>query len=147
MWVSSRTSSQSIKPGDIKQNAHSAGDYVGTYQGTMQGLGNVVTVAAHVVLGRNVYLFAGLAPANQFQGAQADFANSIRSFRELSASQAANIKPNRVEIHTVRSGETWQGIAERSGGVVKASTLAIMNNYDPGQAPRAGDRIKVVVEG
>jgi hypothetical protein len=32
--------------------------YVGTYQGAMQGLGNVVTMAAHIVHNRNVYMFA-----------------------------------------------------------------------------------------
>ena len=49
--------------------------YVGTYQGALQGLGNVVTVAAHIVHDRNVYLLAGLAPPNQFQGVQAQFAS------------------------------------------------------------------------
>jgi len=121
--------------------------YVGTYQGAMEGLGNVVTVAAHIVHNRNVYFLAGLAPPNQFQGAQAEFANAIRSFHELSASQAASIKPNRIDIYTVRNGETWQAIAERGGSLVKPSTLAIMNNHDPNQPPKAGDRIKIVVEG
>jgi predicted Zn-dependent protease len=121
--------------------------YVGTYQGAMEGLGNVVTVAAHIVHDRNVYLLAGLAPPNQFERAQAEFANSIRSFRELSASEAESIRPNRVDIYTVRSGDTWQGLAERGGNLVKPSTLAIMNNYEPSQPPRAGDRIKIVVEG
>jgi predicted Zn-dependent protease len=65
----------------------------------------------------------------------------------LSANEAAGIRPNRVDLITARSGDTWHGIAERTGNVVKASTLAIMNNYDPNQAPRPGDRIKVVVEG
>jgi predicted Zn-dependent protease len=121
--------------------------YVGTYQGAMQGVGNVVTVAAHIAHNRNVYLLAGLAPANQFQAAQAEFANAIRSFRELSASQAASIRPNRVDIYTVRGNDTWASIAERSGGLIKPDTLAIMNNYEPKQQPKAGDRIKVVVAG
>jgi predicted Zn-dependent protease len=121
--------------------------YVGTYQGAMQGLGNVVTVAAHVVHNRNVYLVAGLAPANQFQQAQVPFANTIRSFRALSASEAENVRPNRVDIYTVRGGDTWEAIAKRTGGLVKASTLAIMNNYEPNQQPRSGDRIKIVVGG
>ena len=121
--------------------------YVGTYQGNMQGLGAVVTVAAHIVHNRNVYLLAGLAPPNQFRSAQAEFASAIRSFRELSASQAASIRPNRIDIHTVRGGETWASIAERSGGLVKPDTLAIMNNYEPKQQPKSGDRIKVVVAG
>jgi predicted Zn-dependent protease len=122
--------------------------YVGTYQGQIEGLGNVVTLAAHIVHERNVYLFAGLASPNGYQNAQRPFAESIRSFRELSRQEAANIRPNRVDIYTVRPGDTWRGIAESTGdGTVKASTLAIMNDYEPSVPPRPGDRIKVVVQG
>jgi predicted Zn-dependent protease len=121
--------------------------YVGTYQGTMQGLGNVVTLAAHVAHQQNVYLIAGLAPANQFRAVEPRFSDTIRSFRALSASEAAEIRPNRIDIYTVRGGDTWESIAQRSGGVLKPSTLAIMNNYAPNEPPRTGDRIKIVVEG
>jgi predicted Zn-dependent protease len=123
--------------------------YVGTYQGQMRGLGDVVTLAAHIVHDRSVYLFAGLAPPAAFERAQREFAQAIRSFRELSREEAARIRPNRVDIYTVRAGDTWQSIAQRTGDAtgVKASTLAIMNNYEPNQPPRPGDRIKIVVEG
>jgi predicted Zn-dependent protease len=49
----------------------------------------------------------------------------------------------------VRPGDTWQSIAQRAGETagIKPSTLAIMNNYEPSQQPRPGDRIKIVVEG
>jgi predicted Zn-dependent protease len=122
--------------------------YIGTYQGNLQGLGNVVVAAAHVVHERNVYVLAGLAPPNQFENAQREIASSIRSFRSMTRQEAAGIRPNRVDVYTVRSGDTWRAIAERTGeGTVKPATLAIMNNYDPGQEPRVGDRIKVVVIG
>ena len=121
--------------------------YIGTYQGTVQGLGNVGTLAAHILYDRRVYLLAGLAPANVYDRARQDFTRTLQSFRPLSASQAAQIRPNRVDLITARAGDTWQGIAERTGNAVKPSTLAIMNNYDPNQPPRPGDRIKVVVEG
>ncbi len=121
--------------------------YVSTWQGTMQGLGDVVTRTAHIAYGRNVYLLAGIAPANQFRSADGQFASTIRSFRPLSASEAGAIRPNRVDLYIVRANDTWQSLAERTGGVVKPSTLAIMNDYEPTQAPRAGDRIKVIVEG
>jgi predicted Zn-dependent protease len=122
--------------------------YVGNYQGSLEGLGNVVTTAAHIVHERNVYLLAGLAPPNQFDSAQREFAASIHSFRALSREEAAGIHPNRVDVYTVRSGDTWQSIAQRTGdGTLKPATLAIMNNYEPSQQPRAGDRIKVVVTG
>ena len=50
--------------------------YVGTYQGQLEGLGNVVTLAAHIVHERNVYLFAGLAPPNVYHSAQRQFATA-----------------------------------------------------------------------
>jgi predicted Zn-dependent protease len=121
--------------------------YVGTWQGNMQGLGNVVALAAHVAHGRNVYRLAGIAPANQYRSAEREFTSTIRSFRGLSQSEAAAIRPNRVDLYTVRGNETWQSIAQRTGGMIKPSTLAIMNDYDPAQPPRSGDRIKIVVEG
>ena len=122
--------------------------YVGTYRGQMQNLGTVATLAAHIVHDRTVYILAGLAPTNQFSPAERQFADSIRSFRELSRQEAADIRPNRVDIYTVRQGDTWESIAKRTAdGLLKPSTLAIMNNYEPNQAPRPGDRIKIVVEG
>jgi predicted Zn-dependent protease len=52
-----------------------------------------------------------------------------------------------VDIYTVRSGDSWEELSRRTGGILKPSTLAIMNNYEPSQPPRAGERIKIVVEG
>jgi predicted Zn-dependent protease len=123
--------------------------YVGTYQGQMQGLGPVVTLAAHIVHDRNLYFLAGLAPPDEFQSVQGAISESIRSFRELSRQEAAAIRPNRVDVYTVRQGDTWQSIATRLGETasIKPSTLAIMNDYEPSQPPRPGDRIKIVVEG
>jgi predicted Zn-dependent protease len=75
------------------------------------------------------------------------FDGSIRTFRAISGNEAANVRPNRVDLYTVRSGDTWESIASRSGGVVSASTLAIMNDSAPSQRPTAGQRIKIVVTG
>ncbi len=122
--------------------------YVGTYQGNLQDLGNVVVTAAHVSHERNVYLLAGLAPANGAANARPAFESSIGSFRSLTRAEAADIKPNRVELYTVRNGDTWASIAQRTGrDTVSAATLAIMNNHDPGDPPQPGARVKVVVIG
>ena len=121
--------------------------YIGTYQGAVQGLGNAATLAAHILHDRRVYLLAGLAPVNAYDRARQDFTRTLQSFRRLSASEASEIRPNRIDLVTVRGGETWESLAERAGNVVKPSTLAIMNNYEPNQPPRPRDRIKVVVQG
>jgi predicted Zn-dependent protease len=122
--------------------------HVGTYQGSMQGLGRVVTRAAHIAHERKIYLLAGIAQAGLFEQAERQFSSTIRSFRGLSASEAAGVEPNRLDLYTVRTGDTWQSIAERvSRGSVKASTLAIMNDSPVNEQPEPGRRIKVVVAG
>jgi predicted Zn-dependent protease len=141
----SRAGFRQLSGGGAQLNGANA--YVSTWQGAMEGLGNVVVRTAHIAQGRTVYLLAGIAPPNEFQSADREFSSTIRSFRQLSAGDAQKIRPNRVDLYTVRGNETWQMLAERSGGIVKPTTLAIMNDYDPQQPPRSGDRIKIVVEG
>jgi predicted Zn-dependent protease len=122
--------------------------YVGTYQGSMQGLGVVDTLAAHIAYNNQVYVLAGLAPANDFRGAENAFEATIRSFRPLTAAEAENIRPSRVDVYTVREGDTWASLARRAPDpAIKPSTIAIMNDHDPSQAPRPGDRVKIIVEG
>jgi predicted Zn-dependent protease len=66
----------------------------------------------------------------------------------LSREEAADIRPNRVDLYTVREGDTWQAIAQGAGGgILGASTLAIMNGFPPAEQPRPGDRIKIAVAG
>lgn len=121
---------------------------VGTYRGTLRGLGQAGARAAHIAQGERVYLIVGLAPAAQFNGALATFEQAIGSFRPLTAAQAEAIRPNRVDLYTARAGDSWQSIASRaSEGNIKPSTLAIMNDYEPATPPRAGDRLKIVVIG
>ena len=122
--------------------------HVGLYRGQLQGLGDVGVRGAYIVQDRTVYLLVGLAPAQGFEAADAAFARTIRSFRPLSRAEAEDVRPNIVDLYTVRAGDTWQSIAERAArGAVDAGTLAIMNNADVREQPRPGERIKIVVEG
>jgi predicted Zn-dependent protease len=121
--------------------------YLGVYQGQIEGLGAVVMRAAHIMYDGAVYMVAGLAASSTFQQADGAFVDSIRSFRRLSAAEAENIQPDRVDLYVVRAGDTWQSIAERSGGAVTPATLAIMNKSTPGSQPQPGTRIKIVVSG
>jgi predicted Zn-dependent protease len=103
---------------------------------------------AYIVQDRTVYLLVGLAPVQGFESADAAFARTIRSFRPLSRAEAEDVRPNIVDLYTVRAGDTWQSIAERAArGAIDASTLAIMNNHAVSDPPRPGERIKIVVEG
>ena len=130
-----------------RQQINGLDAFVGLYQGSLQGLGNVTMRAAHIVHNGNVYLVAGFSAPNVFEPLDSAMLSSIRSFRPLSAAEAEAVRPNRVDIYVVRQGDSWQSVAERSGGVVKRATLAIMNGAEPSSQPVVGRRIKIVVGG
>jgi predicted Zn-dependent protease len=121
--------------------------FVGLYEGQIEGLGAVGVRAAHIAHGRNVFMLAGIVPVDVFRQADAAFMSSIRSFQPLTAAEAEGIRPNRLDLYVVRAGDTWAGLAERSGGAIQPDTLAIMNNVSPTMPPPVGVRIKIVVEG
>jgi predicted Zn-dependent protease len=119
---------------------------VGTWQGQSESGAAYYARAAFISHDRKVFRLAGLSPANAYRGVESEFNASIRSFRVLPADEAARIRPDRIDLYTVRSGDTWASIAERrSEGRVKPTTLAIMNGHAPDDPPRAGERIKIVV--
>ncbi len=121
--------------------------FIGLYQGSLEGLGNVRVRGAHIVHNGNVYLVAGFAAPNIFDPLDSAMLMSIRSFKPLTADEAAAVHPNRIDIYVVRPDDSWQSIADRSGGVIKPSTLAVMNGAEPNSQPMVGSRIKIVVGG
>jgi predicted Zn-dependent protease len=121
--------------------------FVGVYQGMIEGLGEVTSRAAHIAHGGAYYLVAGLVAPAGFDQVDGAFTTSIRSFRPLTVAEAQAIRPTRVDFYVVRAGDTWASIAERSGGAVRSTTLAVMNHSAHDAEPRVGARIKIVVAG
>jgi predicted Zn-dependent protease len=121
--------------------------FLGGYEGQLQDAGPARIRAAHISHDGKIYMLAGLTSPNLFQQADSTFVTSIRSFRALTAAEAEAIRPHRIDLYVVRQGDTWAGLAERSGGAVRPATLAIMNNQAPSSTPAPGQRIKIVVGG
>lgn len=122
--------------------------HVGVYRGTAKGAGKVTMRAAHIVVGRQMYVVAGFAPEQEFDLVDRDIQPALQTFRQLSQQEASRIQPNRVEFYTVQKGDSWQSIAVRQGrNFVNAATLAIMNDHEVSQQPQPGDRVKIIVEG
>ena len=122
--------------------------YVGLYRGNAKDVGKVMMRAAHIAVGRQLYVVAGFAPEAEFSLVDRDIQPALQTFRQLSPQEASNIRPNRIDFHVVRQGDSWQSIAARqSKGFVNAATLAIMNDRDVSEQPQPGDRVKIVVEG
>jgi predicted Zn-dependent protease len=104
--------------------------------------------AGHIVHNRRVFMMAGVAPAAAYDRSETALTSSIRSFRPLTAEEAESIHPNRIDLYTARKGDSWQSIAGRQGkGVLKPTTLAIMNGHAVNEQPRPGERLKIVVGG
>lgn len=137
---------QAIEGTAQKINGNDA--YVGLYAGRAKDVGEVVMRAAHIRVGRQLYVVAGFTPKAEFGLVDADIKTSVQSFRQLTPQEASNIRPNKIDFYVVRPGDSWQSIAVRQGkGFVNAATLAIMNDREVSVQPQAGDRIKIVVEG
>ena len=111
--------------------------HIGVYRGSLSGVGKVVMRAAHVAMGRQVYVFAGFAPEGEFDQVDREIGPALKTFRELSAREASQVRPNRLSYYTVKQGDSWQSIAQRAGrGITNAATLAIMNGHEVFEQPR-----------
>lgn len=121
--------------------------HVGVYRGQIEGVGAVTMRAAFIQNARQVFLFGGFAPREEFAQVDRELDAAVRSYRPLTQREADEIRPNRLDFYVVRQGDTWQSIASRGGNLVRANQLAIMNNYAVNEQPRVGERIKIVVEG
>ena len=130
-----------------RQQINGLDAYVGVYQGQLQDLGNVTMRVAHIQHQGNIYMVAGLCAPTLFEQSDNAFLASIRTFRPLTAAEAEAVHPNRIDLYLVRAGDSWQSIAERSGGVIKPATLAVMNGAEPSSQPTVGKRIKIVAGG
>jgi predicted Zn-dependent protease len=122
--------------------------HVGLYRGNAKDVGRVMMRAAHIAIGRQLYVVAGFAPEQEFELVDRDILPAVQTFRQLNTAEASAIRPNRISFHEVKAGDSWQSIAARQGrSFVNAATLAIMNDRDVSTQPQAGDRVKIVVEG
>ena len=134
-----------VEGGETRVNGLPA--FVGTFQGQLQQMGDVVMRSAWISHNNQVFRLAGLAPTSSYRQLQQVVDESVRSFEPLGAGEADRIRPNVIELYTARQGDTWESIASGPGRkLVPAQTLAIINGFSPQELPQAGDRLKIVVE-
>jgi len=141
-----QTGLQFVEGGDTDVNGLRA--FVGTFRGQMQQMGDVVLRSAWISHNNQVFRLAGLAPVQSYRQLQQIVDGSIRSFQPLSAGEAEKIRPNVIDLYTVRQGDSWESIASGPGrNIVPAATLAVINGFTPQERPQAGDRLKIVIQG
>jgi predicted Zn-dependent protease len=91
----------------------------------------------------NAYFFLTLAPGGQGIG---PFNGLIESVRRMSASEAAAVKPRRIDIVTVKSGDTVQSLANRMAyDDYKLERFQVLNNLNTNSALKSGQRVKIIL--
>jgi predicted Zn-dependent protease len=94
-----------------------------------------------------MYRFLFIASSDQADRLDAGFQSTAASFRRLSASEAAAIKPLRIKIVTVRAGDTLASLAQRLPFPdYREERFRTLNGLEPGDRISAGQRVKIVVE-
>ncbi|HRP12390.1 MAG TPA: M48 family metalloprotease [Terricaulis sp.] len=99
-----------------------------------------VAVIAYRV-GDRAYHFITLAPQNGGAALQPMW----RSFRQLSASEAGALRARRIEVVTVRSGDSVQSLARRMAfDTHQLDRFLVLNGLDSNATLRAGQQVKLV---
>ena len=72
----------------------------------------------------------------------------MRSFRPLSAAEAAALKPSRIKLVPVRAGDTIDSLARQMQVDREPRALfVLLNGLDRGRTLQPGDKVKIVQRG
>jgi predicted Zn-dependent protease len=99
-----------------------------------------------VRFGSEVYRFIF---ATKHKTAETDraFRESINSFRRMTLSEIDGAKPLRIKVVTVTPSDTPERLAARMAITDRPlQRFLVLNGLAPGQALKAGDEVKIVVE-
>jgi predicted Zn-dependent protease len=96
--------------------------------------------------GGRLYRFLGIADPND-SGALAGVEQAAQTFRTLSAAEAAAFRPWRIDVVTVRPGDTVERLAARMPfDTANAERFRVLNGLGPNEPLRVGEKVKLVVQ-
>ncbi|WP_298333277.1 M48 family metalloprotease [uncultured Erythrobacter sp.] len=101
-----------------------------------------VTVFAYEFARDRAYHFATITPA----GRANPFGSMFQSMRRISANEAAQVIPRRLDVVTVQRGDTISGLARRMAYEnAQEERFRVLNGLGRSDTLRAGQRVKLVV--
>ena len=96
---------------------------------------------------RSIYRLLFLTPPERTRALAAPIRRALRSFRVLTAAEAARLKPYRLRIVTVGDWDSVESLARRQPFAdYRVERFAVLNGIGPGAGLRPGSRVKLVVE-
>lgn len=103
-----------------------------------------LTVVAYSLGGEEAYSFVAMTPAGQ----AGVFDVMFDSFQRLSEREADAIGGRRIQVVTVRSGDTPASLAARMApDRDRLGRFQMLNALEPGEPLRPGQQVKLIVEG
>ncbi|HET6520277.1 MAG TPA: M48 family metalloprotease [Geminicoccaceae bacterium] len=99
--------------------------------------------------GERIYRFAFASPDGISRDDLRTYNAAVASFRRLSAEQAGAIRPRRLQVVTVRPGETARDLAGRMAvdRRLAEEQFRVLNGLGPDEEVQPGQRVKLVVVG
>ncbi|MEL7465914.1 MAG: M48 family metalloprotease [Pseudomonadota bacterium] len=95
--------------------------------------------------GDTIYRFLGNQPQGADRLGQA-MDRAAGSFASLSSAQASRLKPLRIDVRTVRRGDTVEALARRMAVPDRqVQRFRVLNGLKAGEGLRAGEKVKLIV--
>ncbi|MDT0575206.1 M48 family metalloprotease [Croceicoccus sp. F390] len=131
-----------IQPGSIQNTTVNGLNAAYGTARVNNGRSNVdVTVFAYAFSGNQAFHFITIAPSGQ----TGVFNPMFNSMRRISASEAAAIKPRKLDVVTIRSGDTIRSLAQRMAyDDYQVERFLVLNSLQANSPLRAGDKVKIV---
>lgn len=103
-----------------------------------------VVVFAYEFSNNQAFHFAAISQA----GRSGVFTPMFNSMRRISQAEANQVVPRRIDVVTVRSGDTISSLANRMAfDNAKEQRFRVLNGLGSGDTLRAGQKVKIVVRG
>ena len=94
-----------------------------------------------------IYRFLFISKPEMTSQFAAGFRQTTYSFRELSASEAAQLRPQRIEVIQVQSGDTVDSLAGRMAfDDYRVERFLVLNGMKSSDRLRAGQLVKIITE-
>lgn len=107
-----------------------------------------ITIVAYRYDATHAYHFILISTPAATASYQSAFNSLLGSFRKMGSAEAATIKPLRIKIITVQSGDSISALGGRMAVEdYKVELFKVLNGLEDGENIRVGQRVKIVVEG
>lgn len=117
----------------------------GITKGSQNGTPIVARLVAYRYSDTMMYHFLIVTPEQSTAALNAPIEAMIESFKRLSTSEASAVKPRRIRVVTVKSGDTIGSLASRMAfDKAKEERFRIINGIEDGQGVKAGQKVKII---